>query len=112
MKTLQHKQQPVQQPPCSVRPHDLPALKQYAVNNPAKQDAYDVTELVQLQRDVELRCMDRILPERKDDKSSEKKYQRENHKHAVTQPLVFGIVCQLGCLKEEEDIELFTTETN
>lgn len=35
VKSLQHQQQPVEQPPGPVRPDDLPALKQNAVNNPA-----------------------------------------------------------------------------
>lgn len=65
---------------------------------------YELTRLVQLKRAVASRCVDRISPEWKDDKPSEEKYQRENHKHAVTQPLVFGIVCQLGCLEEEREI--------
>lgn len=41
-----------------------------------------------------------VSPERIEDKSSEKKADAENHKQAVTQPLVLGIVGQLGSLKE------------
>lgn len=35
VESLQDQQQAVEQPPCLVRPDDLPALKQNAVNNPA-----------------------------------------------------------------------------
>lgn len=35
VKSLQHQQQPIEQPPGLVRPDDLPALKQNTVNNPA-----------------------------------------------------------------------------
>lgn len=41
-----------------------------------------------------------VSPERIEDKSGEKKADAENHKQAVTQPLVLGIVGQLGSLKE------------
>lgn len=41
-----------------------------------------------------------VSPERIEDESSEKKADTENHKQAVTEPLVLGIVGQFGSLKE------------
>lgn len=42
------------------------------------------------------------LPERIKDKSSHKEAHTEHHKQAITQPLVFGIVGQLGSLWEKK----------
>lgn len=41
------------------------------------------------------------LPERIKDESSQKEANTEHHKQAITQPLVLGIVGQLGSLWEE-----------
>lgn len=44
------------------------------------------------------------LPERVEDESSQEKANTEHHKQAITQPLVLGIVGQLGSLWEKEII--------
>lgn len=40
-----------------------------------------------------------VSPEWIDDKSSDEKAYAKHHKQAITYPLVFGIVGQLGCLR-------------
>lgn len=39
VKSLQHQQQPVEQPPGPVRPNDLPAVEHNGMNNPATRKA-------------------------------------------------------------------------
>lgn len=102
VKSLQHQQQPVEQPPGPVRPNDLPAVEHNCMNNPATRTGDEdglrgaTTSLL---KSLQMRHgMFFSIPEREDNKPSEEEDQAEGHKQAVTQPLVLCIVGEFGSL--------------